>query len=43
MCGYVFEEFYNPAEIQNKYDLAIQEKFLETINQLLDMGILVQV
>ena len=42
MCGYIFEEFYNPAEIQNKYDLAIQEKFLETINQLLDMGILVQ-
>lgn len=42
MCGYVFEEFYNPNEIQNKFDLMIQEKFLNTINQLLDLGILVQ-
>ena len=42
MCGYVFEEFYDPKTIQNKYDLMIQEKFLNTINQLLDMGILAQ-
>ena len=42
MCGYVFQDFYNPKEIETKYDLIIQEKFLEKINQLLDMGILVK-
>lgn len=42
MSGYVFEHFYNPEEIETKYDLIIQEKFLEKINQLLDMGILVK-
>lgn len=42
MCSYTFEKFYNPDEIKSKYDLIIQEKFLATINKLLDMGILVQ-
>lgn len=42
MTGYVFEHFYNPKEIQTKYDLIIQEKFLAKINHLLDMGILVK-
>ena len=42
MTGYVFEHFYNPEEIETKYDLMIQEKFLAKINHLLDMGILVK-
>jgi hypothetical protein len=40
MCGYTFKYFYNPEEIETKYDLIIQEKFLTKINQLIDMGIL---
>ena len=42
MCGYTFKYFYNPEEIETKYDLIIQEKFLTKINQLIDMGILVK-
>lgn len=40
MCGYEFKKFFNPAEIENKYDLEIQEKFLAKINYLIDEGIL---
>lgn len=39
---YSFEEFYNPKDIESSNDLIIQEKFLNTINQLIDMGILVR-
>ena len=39
---YCFEEFYNPNDIDSANDLIIQEKFLNTINQLIDMGILVR-
>lgn len=41
-CFYTFKEFYVPEEIENKYDLMIQEKFLEKINELIDKGILVK-
>lgn len=39
---YSFEEFYNPKDIESNNDLIIQEKFLNTINQLIDMGILLR-
>ena len=37
---YCFDEFYNPKDIESKSDLAIQEKFLSTINYLISIGIL---
>lgn len=37
---YFFEEFYNPNDIETEKDLVIQEKFLDAINQLIDIGIL---
>lgn len=40
MCGYDFEEFYNPHEIEIIDDFLVQEKFLEKINLLLDEKIL---
>ena len=39
---YFFDEFYNPNDIESENDLIIQEKFLNTINQLIDIGILVK-
>lgn len=36
MCGYQFTKFYDPSEIENKYDLQIQEKALAILNALLD-------
>lgn len=41
MCGYDFEEFYNPNEIEIIDDFLVQEKFLEKINLLIDEGILI--
>ncbi len=41
MCGYTFNSFYRPADIENENDLRIQELFLEKINYLIDLGILV--
>lgn len=40
MCGYRFEKFFQPADIECENDLLIQERFLEKINELLDKGIL---
>ena len=39
MCHYNFKTFYNPKEIENKWDLELQEKLLERINWLIDEGI----
>lgn len=39
MCGYIFEEFYNPGCIENEDDFMIQEKFLKQINELIDNGV----
>ena len=41
MCGYVFNSFYQPKDIDNENDLKIQEMFLDKINYLIDNGILV--
>lgn len=40
MCGYRFNKFFQPADIECENDLLIQERFLEKINELLDKGIL---
>ena len=40
MCGYSFEQFYNPEEMENEIDLELQEKLLERINWLIDEGII---
>lgn len=41
MCHYQFTSFFNPDEINgNRYDLEIQKKFLATLNELIDLGIL---
>jgi hypothetical protein len=36
-----FKKFFDFSEIENEYDLQIQEKFLAKINYLIDEGILV--
>lgn len=40
MCNYNFNHFFDESAIDNEMDLEIQEKLLETINKLIDMGIL---
>ena len=42
ICTYEFEEFFEPSNIYDEYDLIIQEMFLAKINLLLDLGILVK-
>lgn len=39
-CEYVFNSFYKPKDIENEYDLLIQELFLKKINELIDANIL---
>lgn len=41
MCGYNFKKFYDEKEIENEIDLQTQEELLDTINHLIDEGILV--
>ncbi len=41
MCGYNFKKFYDEKEIENEIDLHTQEKLLDTINHVIDEGILV--
>ena len=41
MCDYKFQKFFDFSEIENEYDLEIQEKFLSKINFLIDEGILI--
>jgi len=40
MANYHFNEFFNPSEIEDEHDFEIQEMLLETLNMLLDKGIL---
>ena len=40
MCGYEFNKFFKPQDIDNENDLKIQEMFLDKINNLIDLGIL---
>lgn len=42
MCGYEFNTFFNPRTIETTDDLRIQKLFLEKINQLIDLGVLVR-
>lgn len=41
MCGYVFNEFGRAEDIDNKYDLQIQEMALKNITELIDLGVLI--
>jgi len=41
MCGYVFNEFGKSEDIENKYDLQIQEMALNNITKLIDIGVLI--
>ena len=40
MCGYNFKEFFNEKEMENEYDLQLQEKLLDRINWLIDEKII---
>lgn len=40
MCGYTFHHFFCPDDIECENDMLIQEKFLNKINLLLDIGVL---
>ena len=40
MCGYNFEKFFQPEDIECDDDLRIQQKFLAKINYLLEEGII---
>ena len=40
MCSYNFHKFFDYKEIENENDLVIQEKLLNTVNSLIDKGIL---
>lgn len=41
MCSYEFRDFFKPKDIDNLQDLELQESFLEKINELIDLGILI--
>lgn len=40
MCGYEFNEFFCTDDIECENDMLIQERFLDKINLLLDIGVL---
>lgn len=40
MCKYLFTSFYDPSEIENRYDMGVQVNTLRWLNQLLDDGVL---
>ncbi len=40
MALYDFQKFFQAEDIECENDMVIQEKFLDTINRLIDMGIL---
>ena len=40
VCGYNFKRFFNEKEIENELDLQTHEFIVETINMLIDEGIL---
>ncbi|HHU55930.1 MAG TPA: hypothetical protein GXZ48_04490 [Acholeplasmataceae bacterium] len=42
MYTYRFNQFFKEKDIENEMDLKIQELALETINQLIDEGILIK-
>lgn len=40
MASYTFKKFFDPAEIENEWDLQLQEKLLKQINWLIDEKII---
>lgn len=40
MCGYNFNEFYEPSDIDGLIDLQLQEELLKELNKLIDDGVL---
>ena len=40
MCNYNFKRFFDYTEIENEFDLELQEKLLERINWLIDEKII---
>lgn len=40
MCHYLFNAFYKPSEIENKYDMQVQVNALRWLNKMIDDGIL---
>ena len=40
MCNYNFTKFYDPHQIDNIYDLDVQEHALKILNDLIDRGII---
>lgn len=42
MCGYVFDKFYQLADIENKYDMNVQVNTIAWLNDMIDEGILEQ-
>lgn len=40
MCNYNFDTFFDYNDIDNKFDLELQEKLLDRINWLIDEGII---
>lgn len=39
MCGYNFNNFYDMAEIENKFDFQVQVNAMRWLNELLDSGV----
>ena len=40
MASYTFKKFFDPAEIENEWNLQLQEKLLKQINWLIDEKII---
>lgn len=40
MCSYNFAEFYNAADIENKFDMGVQVNAIKYLNKLVDDGII---
>lgn len=40
MATYSFNKFFDPKDIENEHDMLVQEKLLETVNLLINKGIL---
>ena len=40
MCNYNFDTFFDYNDIDNEFDLELQEKLLDRINWLIDEGII---
>ena len=41
MCGYTFDKFFDPKEIENEDDYKIQTMFIKRMNELIDEGVFI--